>query len=190
VGDFCISYNMVQSLLIPGLPEEIVAEHIMPKVMEPIMAVNPVGPAIPRALLKADFFALLCIYKYMGVNKVWRLHFRMGEVYNAFRLALFDEEVYFGHNFVGVIGTRLLDKVMRTFYRNKNIFSTTQRISIPIRWQVQHAHLNDIWIMELEYLRDKLVDNKDYWSRIDGRSIEFRRCTNFWICPSERLLTL
>ena len=80
------------------------------------------------------------------------------------------------------------DVMLRTYHENLAIFSTTQRISIPIAWDTQHAPLPKLSIFELAYLRDKLVENRDYWSGVVGRSDEWQRCTNFWICPSQKLL--
>jgi hypothetical protein len=179
---------MAPSSLIPGLTAEIVGEHILPKVVEPLVEPYHRGDYVRRCEGRAKFFTLICIYKYMGVNKAWREYFGMGEVYNALRLSLWDVDICIGHHFRGVRGTLELDELLRAFRINHFIFSHTQRIAIPIRWQVQHARLNDIWIMELEYLRDKLVENREHWIQVDGRSCEHRRCTNYWICPSERLL--
>lgn len=53
--------------------------------MEPILAINPcVINVTERYDVVNDFMVLLCIYKYLGVNKAWLLHFGMGEVHNAF----------------------------------------------------------------------------------------------------------
>ena len=178
------------SSLIPGLPEEIVNDHIMPKVLEPTKKEYCEGSGeLDRDYLRFRFFNLLCIYKYMGVNKDWRRQFSVGEVYNALRLALWDTDIEFGHKFRGVRGTIELHKCLIAYQRNLRVFSNTHRISIPIGWEIQHAHLNNLWVMELEYLRNRLLDNIEYWSKVDGRSADNRRCINYWICPSERLLT-
>ena len=176
---------MAPSTFLPGLTAEIVGEHILPKVLEPILEPYHRGDYGRGCEVRANFFTLICIFKYMGVNKAWREHFGMGEVYNALRMSLWDVDIPMGHRFRGVRGTSELAKLLRAFRLNLFMFSHTQRIAIPIRWEVQHARLNDIWIIELEYLWDKLVENGEYWLQVDGRSAEYRRCTNFWICPSE-----
>jgi len=180
---------MASSSLIPGLPAEIVEEHILPKIMRPMLEYYDRGDELRRCEVRARFFTLLCIYKYMGVNKAWRKYFGMREVYNALRMSMWDVDICVGHQFKCLRGTLELHEVLMAFNHNIYIFSHTQPIAIPIHWEVQHARLNDLWIMDLEYLRGKLVENRKHWIRVDGRSCEHRRCVNYWICPSERLLT-
>lgn len=57
--------NMVCSMLIPALLNDIVADHIMPKVMELIIAIKAHGAKILRESMRKAF---LCIYKYIGIN--------------------------------------------------------------------------------------------------------------------------
>lgn len=61
---------MLESTLIPDIPEDIMAEYIVPKVMDPILVVMP-NPSqyIDFDASLRDFMVLLCVYKYMGVNK-------------------------------------------------------------------------------------------------------------------------
>lgn len=125
--------NTVCPMLISALPNDIVANHIMPKVMELIMSVKAYGTKILREPMMK---ALLCIYKYIGINKAWHLHFGMLFIYN-------------GHKFRGVSTTILLDKFICDHCFNNNIFRTTQHIAIPIQWRVQHAWLKNIWILNL-----------------------------------------
>ena len=58
----------------------------------------------------------------MGVDKAWYLHFGMGEVYNAFWLALW-EYLQWPH-FRGVSETILLDEVVCKYCHNKNNLNT------------------------------------------------------------------
>ena len=90
--------KMVESTLIPNLPKNIVAKCTMPNVMELIMVVTP-NPShrINHDVSLRDFMVLLCTYKCMGVNKAWCLHFGMGEVHDAFRLALFELSINENH---------------------------------------------------------------------------------------------
>ena len=89
VGDFsqlgqAIFKKTGDSTLIPGLPENIVAEHIVPTAMKILMIVTPnLAQYIDYDVFLRDLMVLLCIYKYMGVKKVWCLHYGMGEVHNA-----------------------------------------------------------------------------------------------------------
>ena len=64
------------------------------------------------------------VFKYMGVYKVWCLHFGMGEVHNTFH----------------------------KYWHNMLFSSGTHPIAIPIQRRIQRSQLNDIGIMELEYL--------------------------------------
>ena len=62
-----------------------VQDHVMSKLIEPILAVEPRGiDVIEMDDVICDFMVLLCIYKYAGVNNAWQLHFGMGEVHNTF----------------------------------------------------------------------------------------------------------
>lgn len=88
---------MMESALIHGLPEDIVTEYIVPNVMEPIMVVMPNLSQYIDVFLR-DFMALLCIYKYMRINKVWHLHFGMGGLHNTFQLALAELGINSYHN--------------------------------------------------------------------------------------------
>jgi len=182
------STNMAQFDLIPGLPNDLVQTHIVPKVMEPIMAVTQRLSDERAMLLVDDFRNLLRMYRYMGVSRVWRRLLCTCPHYIEFRLALWDEDEDVAYNFSGVRMLAFLDAVMRTYHEKMVIFGTTQRISIPIAWATQHAPLPKLSILELAYLRDKLVENREYWKTVDRRSNEWRRCTNYWICPLRRLL--
>lgn len=62
-------------MLIPGLPENIVAKHIVLTALEPTIVVIPtLTQYINYDVFLTDLMVLLCIYRYMVVNKVWRLH--------------------------------------------------------------------------------------------------------------------
>ena len=128
------------------------------------------------------------MYQYLGVSRAWRRLICTRAEYNEFHLALWDDDEAMAYMYRGDILIVFLDAMLRTYHENLVVFSTTQRISIPIAWDTQHAPLPRLSILELAYLRDKLVENRDYWSGVVGRSDEWRRCTNFWISPSQRLL--
>jgi hypothetical protein len=62
-------------MLIPGLPENIVAKHIVLTALEPTIIVMPtLAQYIDYDVILTDLMVLMCIYRYMGVKKVWRLH--------------------------------------------------------------------------------------------------------------------
>ena len=48
--------------------------------------------------------------------------------------------------------------------------------------------LNDLGIMEPEYLWDKLIDSREYKLSLDGHCVKIWRCANYWICPLEKLV--
>lgn len=55
---------MVESTLISGLPEDIVAKYIVPEMAEPIMVVMPnQSQYIDYDASLRDFMVFLCIYK-------------------------------------------------------------------------------------------------------------------------------
>jgi hypothetical protein len=58
---------MVGFALISGILKDIVAEHVMPKVIEPIMAMTP-NPSqyIDYDVSSRDFMVFLCIYRIHG----------------------------------------------------------------------------------------------------------------------------
>lgn len=75
----------MDNTFIHGLPDDIVQRPIIPKLMESILAVKPLVIDISGMDdVICDFMVLLCIHKYMEVDKVWHLHFGMGEVHNTF----------------------------------------------------------------------------------------------------------
>ena len=110
-----ISDNMASFALIPELPDDIVEQQILPKVAESIMVIKEDEPLVTMPLKSEHFNDILCIYKYMGVNKAWRAHFGMGEVYNALRLALFECDVYIGNVLRGAKGIILIQKWFEHF---------------------------------------------------------------------------
>ena len=75
---------MVEFMLLPDLSNDIVQDHIMLKLMEPILTILPCAiDVIKRNNVICYDMVFLCIYKCLGVHKAWRLHFGMGEVHNA-----------------------------------------------------------------------------------------------------------
>lgn len=72
-------------MYIPRLPDDIVQNHMMPKLMEHILAINQSAiDIIERNNVISDFMDVICIYKDMEFNKTWCFHFGMGEIQNAF----------------------------------------------------------------------------------------------------------
>lgn len=73
-------YEMVEHTFIHGLLDDIVQNHIMPKLMEPILVIKPQSiDVIEKDDIICEFMVPLCIYEYMGVNKAWHLYFGMRE---------------------------------------------------------------------------------------------------------------
>lgn len=57
-------------MFILGFPNDILQDHIMWKLMEPTLAVKSRGiDVIERDDVINDFMVLMCIHKYMEVNK-------------------------------------------------------------------------------------------------------------------------
>ena len=175
--------------LIPGLPQDIVLEHIMPKVLMPILSteIHP-GSMMTRPQVVTAMKECICIYKYMGISGAWRANLRHGSVYNSMRLAVCKMYIDYDHDFAGRRGLRDMHKLLFTFWEYMRLFSVTSPIAIPIDWDTQHAHLGDLDLMDLRLLRKKLLENREYWKDVDRNSEELRECTNYWICPSERIL--
>lgn len=62
---------MVEHTFILNHHDHIVQDHIMPKLMEPILPGNPLAiDIIEMDDMLSDFMVLLHIHKYLGVNKV------------------------------------------------------------------------------------------------------------------------
>ena len=169
----------MESSLNPGLLVDIMAEHIVFMVMVPIMEVPPNRSSYIDYVSYMDLRVLLCLYKYMEVNKAWHLHFGMEKMHNTFGLVLFEFGLHDPYTFIIVKGMILLDKAIRKYLYNRFIFNITQPIVIPIEWQVQHTQLNNIGTMQLQYFRDMLAINRDY---CNGHPVELWQCNNYWIC--------
>lgn len=70
LGKYLFS-KMVEHTFILNLHDLRVEDHIMPKLMEPILPGNPRAiDIIEMDDMLNDFMVLLYIHKYMGVNKV------------------------------------------------------------------------------------------------------------------------
>lgn len=77
-------------MLLPDLSNDIVQDHIMLKLIEPILAVEPRGiDVIEMDDVICDFMVLLCIMNTWELISLGTFIFGMGEVHNAFRLTLY-----------------------------------------------------------------------------------------------------
>ena len=157
---------MDRNILIPGLPNRIVEEHIMPKIMKPILDIEVKVSKITMATLKVDLSTIICIFKYKGVNRDWARYISRREEYNSMRLSMHEQGVDYGHKFEGTRGVGLLYVLVRKFVGNLLILRTTQRIAMPIMWTIQHASLCELSLQELKYLRNKLFKNRVYWRNV------------------------
>lgn len=80
---------------------------------------------------------------YMEVNKTRRLHFGMGEIYNALQLVFFVLDIYSNQRFLGVGGMILLEKIIRKmFFQSINSWRHVADSRLN-EWRIQHGQFED-----------------------------------------------
>lgn len=109
-----------------------------------------------------DYMFLLCIYKYIGVNKAFGTFILAWENCTMhFLLAHYGLNIYIDHTFKGFCGEILFNKVIHKYCHNKIILNAMYCIALQIQLHFQHVQLNDIWIIDYKYLQKQRVLSPD-----------------------------
>jgi len=128
---------MAMSSFIPGLPNDIVEQHIMPKVIKPILDIK-VHVSMPTlATLMVDLATINCIFKYKGVNREWANYISKRSEYNSMRLTMHEECVEYGHKFTGTKGVLWLHDMICKICHELAYFE--YNTSYSIAYYVDHS---------------------------------------------------
>ena len=138
---------MAESSLIPGPLEDVVVEHI-----EPIMVVTP-NPSqyIDYNVSLMDFMVLSWFINTWELTRLGAFILTWGKCTTHFNW-FFELHIKNNQRFHEVRGMILLHKALDKYFRKKFILSIMKLVVILIEWQVQHARLDDLGIMQLQYL--------------------------------------
>ena len=90
-----IFYNMINHMFYPWPSQQHSEDNNMLKLVESILVVKPRAmDVIEREDMICDFMILLCIMNTWELIRLGTFIFGMGEVHNAFRLTLYEFDIY------------------------------------------------------------------------------------------------